>query len=504
MRRALGVLVLGAVLFGLCGSARAEDRIVLENGSVVSGKVVRISRKVVVIEVDGLGRVRIPREEVLRIKTGDTPPVRTGDPVEPEEPAPPENDPLDTPFKDLVNGQTVLLSCKSEDRGAIRCSGRRVVAKVEVAGASRIKILLDPTAGVLGYAWVPQEEVERAVPLDGHPERRILLIEGMETSAWVRGKLTSGTSFSGRLDRLAPGDKLELTSARSGELFPTEVPLSEVREIEAVSRGEPLIRALAVLEPGEPVRIRTADREDPIEGRWLGQEGHFLRIETMSGYDSPPSVVSLFRGAPITEIEMLPERLRGAFKGISLGDALTVTTVVVGEKSVVRRTMTGKLASASLESLSISTLDGLEEFPIATISSLVRPREDLVESLMARKEASAARTVLSVMPGMRREEVAELLGKDEPGITLLYAGDVVDKVYLRPPFQGPIFGIELGGSYRAQSRETDLVFDTVEEPLDKAGGGQLILSSHTLKGLAVKLYVSGRDLILAMEVARLE
>jgi hypothetical protein len=140
---------------------------------------------------------------------------------------------------------------------------------------------------------------------------------------------------------------------------------------------------------------------------------------------------------------------------------------------------------------------------VGRIRSADRPREEDVEALLARKEESDAYSVLTVIPGMAREEAEELLGAEHPGIDVIYTDGKVSKVYLRQPLEGPFFGIELGASFRKRTRETDLVFDTVIEPVAVEGALPRILTmlSHTLKGLVVKLFVADTDEILAMEIA---
>ena len=182
-------------------------------------------------------------------------------------------------------------------------------------------------------------------------------------------------------------------------------------------------------------------------------------------------------------------------------DAMTLTIISVGSDEVIRRTVTGRLLWAGTQALILETPDGRERFSVVEVRNAAKTEKGRAARLMARKDTSKSASILSVLPGMPRKDAERILGKEHPGIDVIYEDGKVAKVYCSPPMKGPLFGIELGTDLRLAAATSDLVFDTRIEPVDSSDQRIFEMLSHTLRAFVVKLFVAETDEILAMEIA---
>lgn len=509
-----GVLAL-VCLLALPATARAGE-VVLKTGAVLTGEILEVNEREVVIDISGLGRVTILRDQIATMTgapetatepdpgsepepdPGSEPEPDPGSEVPPEPEPTPEPKQLENGFSDLKQGEEALVLLKGEEHGQWAYSGRRILGVPALVGEKRAKFVIDEQAGVDGYVWITREEVARVVELEGHPERRILFLSGIVMGSWIQGTFTDGTSFEGRLDGVSEDDVVKLTSPEGTSATSTEFPLARVRTLDAVVRGTEIAAKLLEIIPGEPIRLAVHGRRTPVSGRVIEVDATHIHLEAVQGPGGEIGEVSLFLGLPYTEVTVLSNAVRQGFKGVSRGDHLSVLSFAETEKETVRRSVTGTLVHATVEEISLVTREGLTVFPADSVVKVSRPPEDRIQTLIEGKESSEADTSLAVFPGMTKAEVEERLG-DAEGIDVLYDGNRVTKVYCRPPFKGPVFGILIGSDLAEALDETDLVFDTQIDPKDPAVGISRMCSS-TLRDYQVTLFVAATGSVLALEL----
>jgi hypothetical protein len=272
-----------------------------------------------------------------------------------------------------------------------------------------------------------------------------------------------------------------------------------VRTLHGVVRAPDLVQRISDIIPGEPIRLEIHGRRSPVSGRVVKVDEAHLRLETVRGPGSEIGEISLFVGLPFTRVDVLPNSVRMGFEGVSRGDYLTVLSFTETEKETVRRSVTGTLVHATVDEVTLVTGKGLTVFPAKTLVKVSKPDPEKIDALVEGRETSVANCVLPVFPGMTKSEVEKRLGDQGEGIDLLYHDGRVAKVYCRPPFEGPVFGILIGSDLAQALEQTDLVFDTQIDPKDPDAGVSRMCSS-TLREYLVTLFVAPTGSVLALEV----
>ncbi len=517
MQRHLSIAVLLLGLLLAARPARAADRILLKTGAILTGRIVKETDRSVTIEIEGLGKLVVLRSKIASIEgrprrtesPAPAPAVPAPRPREkpepgagagPASPSPPARDPVDVPWEEVRAGRTVLLICRGEDHGGWRDPGRRFLGRIDAAGPRRLKIEVDPEAGVLGFAWIPKERVRRIIRITGYPERRFFFFEGIETGAWIEGKTRKGR-FAGRLAAVSGDGTVTILHPEGGKVRTVDLPLEEIVTLSAVIRGKPLAETLAGLVPGEPVTLRVRGREEPVRGLLREKDRAWLTLLAAGKEGEPPGEVPVYLGLPLTEVRVLPETLRPAFRDARLGDAFTAVTAEESATAVVRRSFTGRLLGATTEEIVLDTGSGRKILPVSGIVRLFRPDPARTEALLSERDAAGGESALAVLPGMSRAEVEKRLPGEHPGIDLLYEEDRVVRVYCRSPFTGPVFGIRIGEPVADALRDTDLDFDVQIDPKSEDPTAVTTMLSHSLRGLVVRLFVTRSGTVLAAEVS---
>ena len=507
MRRKVGAIAWLAILvLLLSGTVRAEgDVVVLDTGMILKGKILSRTDKALRMMVDGLGKMDVPLKTVKTINGKDL--TATEDTPEPANPVPgaaekpePEPEPespvvrTDVPYEEMRTGQTLLFILAGEDHGDWLETGRRVVAELGTVGKRRFKLIMDPAAGVLGEKWVKKEDLIRAVSLDGRAECRLLFFsEGVESGSWIRGATVSGETFEGQLGGVTQKGMVTLWRPEADRVVKSEVALVELKWLQAITRSKELDKLIKGLAEGEPVGFTVKGRDEMVAGLVVRADRQWITVRTGE------TETHLFRGMPITSVQTLPAYIRRGLAGVTMNAWLTVDVRTEDEEAVTRRSVTGKYHSATLEGITLETVDGPETLAVASIETVAAPEPERVPALTARKESSSSETMLPVLPGMTREEVEKRIPVGIKGIDLVWEEDRVATVYIRPPFPGAVFGIRLDDPLAKALTQTDLVFDVQVTPKDDAEVVTMV--SHTLTTFEVRLLVEKSGAILAAEVS---
>lgn len=527
-----------AVLLLMAGTSLAgEDEIVMKTGKVLSGKIIERTERGIRMQVDGLGKMIVPFDNIRSVngKEFEPAPEEPADPEEPETPENPEKpevpetpetpetpeepktpeqpekpadpkppvSPVDVKYGDLKKGMTLLFILAGEDHGDWKESGRRVIAEVALVGRKRVKIITDPRAGILGEEWVKREKLRRAIRLDDRPERRLLFFsDGVSSGSWIRGKTADGREFEGELGGVTADGSMTVWHPEVDRVLKTEVRLVELLNLSAITRSKDLHRRLDGLIAGEPVEIAVHGSDKPLAGRIRSLDRRWLTIETGDPRTGKTGEHHFFRGLPVTGLKTLPEGSRQALENATKETWLTLGVVTEDEETIQTRAATGRYVYASLSEIAIETGEGLESFEAGTVKSIEIPPTERLPALTARKDSSTAETILPVLPGMSRKEVEQRLPIGVEGIDILYdEDDRVATVYCRPPYPGPVFGVKIGSNLSQALVATDLVFDLQIDPKDRESEPVTTMVSHTLKPYLVKLLVSNTGEVMAAEIA---
>ena len=156
---------------------------------------------------------------------------------------------------------------------------------------------------------------------------------------------------------------------------------------------------------------------------------------------------------------------------------------------------------ATPESILLETGDGPATVAVSTMKRARRILGEDDSSAALRKASSDAECRLAVLPGMAEKAAEAALPENWEGIDVLYGPEGVEKVYCRPPFVGPVFGIRLGVAFETQLESTDLVFQEWRTP--KAGGDLALTTvvSRTLSPYTVTFLLSADGVVLAAEIS---
>jgi len=492
----------------LAAPSVAEDQVILKSGSVLTGKILEVSPKGVVIDIPGLGKVDVPRSQIDRVIGGpnaDPPPDEPvpAEPVPPVEPPPlppTEEDAVEIPYEDLEAGRRVLVLVMGKEHEGWAESGLRVLGEVEVVGPKRLKIVFDPGAGLLGYQWLSRDRIARVIRVMGYPERRILFFDSVAGGSWVEGRNSEGIMFRGRLEGVNEGGLVTVTCPGEGGLKQVSFGLETLRTMRAITRGDEIAEKVKSLVPGEPVSLSIRGTRGEVAGRLTGVTDDFLSLEIVDGAETAPRTVEIFTGCAILALRTLPDELREGFRDISRDDHVTVRTCVENDEERVRVSITGKFLAADLESITLLGRDGLTTVAVGSVRAISRPDPGKVAVLIEGMEESNSESTLPILPGMAREEAEKRLPGNPEGIDVVYEDGRVTKIYCRPPYTGPVFGVRIGADLATALEKTDLVFEKQIDPKKEGPAVVSTMLSYTLKGYVVALLVTKRGMVLAMEL----
>jgi hypothetical protein len=481
---------LSLIFFAAATSASAADRVILVSGSVIDGSIILETETVIVVELSGVGTVRIRREEIAEIRRdlAHVPGTRVNRTRTDEAEA--ENSTL-IRYEDLKPGTQVMLILTGEEHEQWRGTGQRYYCRVDVAGERRMKVLTDPSAGTLGHLWIPRDAVGRIIDVAKVPDYQILFFEGAQTGSWVHIATRDGALVAGMLEGVTNEGQVRLTVPAEESLEQKIVPIDEILSLQAVVKKSGLIEKLGTLESGEPVVLNIWGRSESVTGMFVGTEGENYVVETAEG------MVKLYKGLPIVGVECLSSDLRKKFLGLERGVFTTVQTMTDEEQGTLRRSLTGKLTELTLTNLTLDTVGGKQTIDLTQVVSVAKPEEQDLPALTGTLTVEATRQPLNVLPGMKQADAESRLPTTHVGLDVLYSGGVVEKVYCRAPWSGSPFGLQIGGSLSDSLKDSELVFDTQLDAKDQTFTTML---SHSLKGILVTLYVTRDGKILGLEV----
>jgi hypothetical protein len=372
--------------------------------------------------------------------------------------------------------------------------GRRTYARLESVGAASASISLPMAAGDERVA-IRLSDVQRHALVKGDASRVSRMIDGIEPGAWLRARLSDGTTAEGVLQEVKD-DAVTLARVESdGSLSPFDVPSARLVEIDGLMRSNATRMTLADLVAGEPLAVTLWPEGRLVVGTVAECNALCVTVRTQLGAMEQISIEG-----PVAEARRVPLKWRDSVTSIG---AKTIARVGCGDDypdAHVERDLVGAVLAASAYAITVDTPDGVIVVPYESITTLEFSGSDNSAAESRKLKKSDRSCSVPVLPG---DPASKAKGLDAAsGVCAVTDGDVVRHVIVSRPFEGSVFGVRLGDRAVDAQDATDIHFDTVVVPRRKAGeeARPAEMTSNSLEDMRVTLLLDAAGSISAIEL----
>ena len=388
-------------------------------------------------------------------------------------------------------------------QGAIEL-GRRVYARLEMAGVSSAWISVPYTAGEERVP-IRLSEVQRHVVVKTSASR-VSMIEGVAQGDWLRARLDDGSYVSGQLAGCQDGSVTIQMVRDDGPGDVVEVALPRIVQVDGLRRSSTAHAALLDASIGEAIGVMLWPDGNEIVGTLRERSERAVAIEAADGTRR-----TIALAAPIADVRRVPPKWRDLCKTLKPGSTVQFRTTEEFRDARVERDFVAALASITpyaisvTESVSASGTDnaGVAVLPYETITFLAAvdlARDGAAAHRAERLAKSMRRTDLPLLPGAPASQAAGVAAGS--GVTTVTDGKVVSHVFVTVPFDGEVFGIRVGDRVTDLEDRTDLHFDTTVVPRLLEGESRPAeMISNSLRGLRVALLLGPGATVTAIEIS---
>ena len=372
--------------------------------------------------------------------------------------------------------------------------GRRTYARLESVGAASASISLPMAAGDERVA-IRLSDVQRHALVKADASRVSRMVDGIEPGAWLRARLSDGTSVEGVLHEVKDAALSLARVEADGSLTPFDVPSSRLVEIDGLMRSNANRMMLADLAPGEPIAVTLWPESRQIVGTVVESNALCVTIRTTLG-----ATEKLCIEGPVAEARRVPLKWRAEVT--SLGPR-AIARLNCGEEfpdAHVERDLAGVVLAASAYAVTLDTPDGVIVAPYDAITTLQVSDGDGSGTIAKPLKKSDRSCSVPVLPG---DAASKAQGVDAAsGVSVLTDGDKVRHVIVSRPFEGSVFGVRIGDRAIDAQDATDIHFDTIVSPRRKAGAEErpAEMTSNSLEDMRVTLLLDGAGSVSAIEL----
>jgi hypothetical protein len=372
--------------------------------------------------------------------------------------------------------------------------GRRTYARLESVGAASASISVPMAAGDERVA-IRLADVQRHALVKGDASRVSRMVDGIEPGAWLRARLSDGTTAEGVLQEVKD-DAVTLARVESdGSLSPFDVPSGRLVEIDGLMRSNATRMTLADLVAGEPLAVTLWPDGRLVVGTVAECNALCVTVRTQLGAMEQISIEG-----PVAEARRVPLKWRDAVTSIG---PKTLAHLGCGDDypdAHVERDLVGTVLAASAYAITVDTPDGVIVVPYESITTLEFSGSDSTAAESRALKKSDRSCSVPVLPG---DPASKAKGLDAAsGVCAVTDGDVVRHVIVSRPFEGSVFGVRLGDRAVDAQDATDIHFDTVVVPRHKAGeeARPAEMTSNSLEDMRVTLLLDPAGSVSAIEL----
>jgi hypothetical protein len=371
--------------------------------------------------------------------------------------------------------------------------GRRTYARLESVGAASASISLPMAAGDERVA-IRLADVQRHALVKADASRVSRMIDGIEPGAWLRARLSDGTSVEGVLHEVKDTALSLARVEADGSLTPFDVPSNRLVEVDGLMRSNANRMMMADLAPGEPLAVTLWPDARQIVGTVVESNALCVTIRTTLG-----ATEKLCIEGPVAEARRVPLKWRSEVT--SLGPR-AIAHLSCGEEfpdAHVERDLAGVVLAASAYAVTLDTPDGVIVAPYEAINTLEVSDGDGSGSIAKPLKKSDRSCTVPVLPG---DPASKAQGVDAAsGVSALTDGDKVRHVIVSRPFEGSVFGVRIGDRAIEAQDATDIRFDTVVVPRRKLGEERPAeMTSNSLEDMRVTLLLDASGSVSAIEL----
>jgi hypothetical protein len=542
MLRALVPLAVTLLVAALASAAPA-DEVVLRSGATYSGKLVAEDDTTVTIDTPDLGRMRLPKSDVDRVKRAEAPAAPAPDAaagadagaakrraaapkaaartaeeresrrkaskiVRRTEPqaetaartaeAAPEREQTKIVggiLGKVERGSWLVLFQPPRPFAAAPLAielGRRTFARLEMAGVSAVWLCVPEAAGER-RAPVAMSDVQRHVVVRSDASR-IRMIEGVDKGDWLRARLADGSTFEGQLDGIGESTVVVSRAGEDGAPATTEIDARTLIEVDGLMRQTGAHAALADAATGEPVALTFWPDGREIVGYLRERTDVHVVIETQGRGN-----VTVPRNSPLAEVRRVPPKWREAVRALPVGTAVHVRSAEDFPDARVERDLVGTLAALTAHAVVLAGDKGATVVPFDQVRWLAVCESETEAAAAKTRRASSYRCDLPIVPGAPCEKAAGL--DPAQGVSAATDGRTVTHVFVTSPFDGEVYGVRLGQKIGETPNATDLRFDTVVTPRSAAEDFKPAeMTSTTIDGMRVTLLLDDEGAVTAVEL----
>ena len=371
--------------------------------------------------------------------------------------------------------------------------GRRTYARLESVGAASAWISLPMAAGDERMA-IRLSDVQRHALVKGDASRVSRMVDGIDPGAWLRARLSDGTTAEGVLQEVKD-DAVTLARVESdGSLSPFDVPSARLVEVDGLLRSNATRMTLADLAAGEPLAVTLWPEGRLVVGTVTECNALCVTVRTQLG-----AIERISIEGPVAEARRVPLKWRDAVT--SMGTK-TLARVRCGDDypdAHVERDLVGTVLAASAYAITVDTADGVIIVPYESVTTLEFSGSDSGAEARPMKKSDRSCSV-PVLPG---DPASKAKGVDAAsGVCAVTDGDVVRHVIVSRPFEGSVFGVRIGDRAVDAQEATDVHFDTVVVPRRKAGEDPrpAEMTSNSLEDMRVTLLLDAQGSVSAIEL----